>query len=63
MAHLNNFKNHKYQPTTLQMIGQKVKHAAEFIAMAKGAWDIGRTIYDTGRAIAPVAGAIATALI
>ena len=29
MAHLNNFKNHKFQPTTLQMIGQKVKHAAE----------------------------------
>jgi hypothetical protein len=47
----------------LHSIGSKVKNAAEFIAMAKGAWDIGRTIYDTGRAIAPVAGAIATALI
>jgi hypothetical protein len=63
MAYLHNFKNNKYQPSTLQQIGQKVKNAAEFIAMAKGAWDIGRTIYDTGRAIAPVAGAIATALI
>ena len=73
MAHLQNFKNHKYQPSMLQQIGQKVgiahrvfgavKNAAEFVAMAKGAWDIGRTIYDTGRALAPVAGAIATALI
>jgi malate/lactate dehydrogenase len=61
MASLHNFKNNKYQPSTIQQIGQKVKNAAEFIAMAKGAWDIGRTIYDTGRAIAPVAGAIATA--
>lgn len=40
------------------MIGQKVKHAAEFIAMAKGAWDVGRTIYETGRAIAPIAGTL-----
>ena len=63
MAHLNNFKKYPISTTTLQMIGQKVKHAAEFIAMAKGAWDVGRTIYETGRAIAPVAGAIATALI
>ena len=63
MAHLNNFKNNKYQPSTLQMIGHKVKHAAEFIAMAKGAWDEGRTIYETGRAIAPVAGAIATTML
>ena len=63
MVHLHNFKNNKYQPTTLQMIGQKVKHAAEFIALAKGAWDVGRTVNGTGRAIAPVAGSIATALI
>ena len=45
------------------MIGPKVKNAAEFIALAKGAWDVGRTIYETGRAIAPIAGSIATALI
>ena len=63
MVHLNNFRNNKYQPSTLQQIGQKVKHAAEFIAMAKGAWDIGRSIYETGRALAPIAGAVATALI
>ena len=63
MAYLHNFKNNKYQPSALQQIGQKVKNAAEFIAMAKGAWDIGKTIYDTGRAIAPVAGAIATAML
>lgn len=62
MAHLQNFKNNKYQPTMLQQIGQKVKNAAEFVALAKGAWDIGRTIYDTGRALAPIA-ATAAALI
>ena len=63
MANLHNFKNNKYQPSMLQQIGQKVKHAAEFIAMAKGAWDIGRGICETGRALAPIAGAVATALI
>jgi hypothetical protein len=63
MAHLHQFKNNKYQPSMLQQIGQKVKNAAEFIAMAKGAWDIGRSIYETGRALAPIAGAVATALI
>ena len=62
MANLHNYHN-RHQPSMLHSIGSKVKNAAEFIAMAKGAWDIGRTIYDTGRAIAPVAGAIATALI
>ena len=63
MAHLHQFKNNKYQPSMLQQIGQKVKNAAEFIAMAKGAWDIGRSVYETGRALAPIAGAVATALI
>ena len=63
MANLHNFKNNKYQPSMLQQIGQKVKNAAEFIAMAKGAWDVGRSIYDTGRALAPIAGAVATTLI
>ena len=63
MAHLHQFKNNKYQPSMLQQIGQKVKNAAEFVAMAKGAWDIGRSIYETGRALAPIAGAVATAII
>ena len=62
MANLHNFKNNKYQPSMLQQIGQKVKNAAECIAMAKGAWDIGRSIYETGRALAPIAGAVATTL-
>ena len=63
MAHLHNF-HHKQQPSLLQSIGNKVKNAAEFIAMAKGAWDIGRSIYDAGRAIAPVIGpAIGAALL
>ena len=30
--------------------------------MAKGAWDIGRSIYETCRALAPIAGAVATAI-
>ena len=65
MAHLNNFRNHnKYQPSMLQSIGNKVKNAAEFIALAKGAWDIGRSIYHAGQAIAPVIGpALGAALI
>ena len=65
MAHLHNFKNHnKYQPSMLQSIGNKVKNAAEFIALAKGAWDIGRSIYHAGQAIAPVIGpALGAALI
>ena len=63
MAHLHQFRNNKYQPSMLQQVGQKVKNAAEFIAMAKGAWDIGRSIYETGRALAPIAGAVATAMI
>ena len=63
MAHLHQFKNNKYQPSMLQQIGQKVKNAAEFIAMAKGAWDIGSSVYETGRALAPIAGAVATAMI
>jgi predicted small secreted protein len=48
----------------LQSIGNKVKNAAEFVALAKGAWDIGRSIYHAGQAIAPVIGpAIGAALI
>ena len=57
-------KNHKVQPSTLHMIGQKVRHAAEFIAMAKGAWDIGRSVYHGAQALALVIGpAIGAALI
>ena len=63
MAHLHNFHNKK-QPSMLHSIGEKVKNAAEFIAMAKGAWDIGKGIYDAGRAIVPVIGpAVAAAML
>ena len=63
MAHLHNFKS-KQQQSTLQSIGNKVKNAAEFIALAKGAWDIGRSIYHAGVAAAPyIAPAIGAALI
>ena len=56
MAHLSNHFHHKKQPSMLHSIGQKVKNAAEFIALAKGAWDIGKSIYHAGQAIAPVIG-------
>jgi hypothetical protein len=63
MAHLHNFK-HNQQPSMLYSIGTKVKNAAEFVAMAKGAWDIGRSIYHGAQAIAPIIGpAIGAALI
>ena len=54
MAHLHNYHN-RQQPSML--------HAAEFVAMAKGAWDIGRSIYHGAQALAPVAGSIAMALV
>ena len=38
----------------LQSIGSKIKNAAEFVALAKGAWDIGRSIYQAGQTIAPI---------
>ena len=58
MAHLNNF-HHEQQPSMLQSIGSKIKNAAEFVALAKEAWDIGRSIYQAGQTIAPIiAGAV-----
>ncbi len=53
MAHLSNF-HHKQQPSMLQSIGSKIKNAAEFVALAKGAWDVGRSIYQAGQTIAPI---------
>jgi hypothetical protein len=48
----------------IQSIGNKIKNAAEFVALAKGAWDIGRSIYQAGQTIAPIIGpAIGAALI
>jgi len=64
MAHLHNHFRNRQQPSTLQSIGSKVKNAAEFVALAKGAWDIGRSIYHAGVAAAPyIAPAIGAALI
>ena len=63
MAHLRNFQ-HKQQPSVMQSIGNKIKNAAEFVALAKGAWDIGRSIYQAGQIVAPMIGpAIGAALI
>ena len=62
MAHLHNYHN-KQQLSMLHSIGNKVKNAAEFVALAKGAWDIGRSIYHGAQALAPVAGSIAMALV
>ena len=53
MAHLHNFQ-HKQQPSMMQSIGNKIKGVAEFVALAKGAWDIGRSIYQAGQTIAPI---------
>jgi hypothetical protein len=64
MAHLHNHFRNRHQPSTLQSIGNKVKNAAEFVALAKGAWDIGRSIYHGAQAIPPIIGpAIGAALI
>jgi hypothetical protein len=40
MAHLHNYR-HRQQPSMISQIGQKVLHAAQFAAEAKGLWDLG----------------------
>ena len=61
MAHLHNFR-HRNQPSMISQIGQKVLHAAQFAAEAKGLWDLGRGIYQTAQTIGPYIGAAAPAL-
>ena len=61
MAHLHNYR-HRNQPSMISQIGQKVLHAAQFAAEAKGLWDLGRGIYQTAQTIGPYIGAAAPAL-
>ena len=62
MAHLGNHFRHRQQPSMISQIGQKVLHAAQFAAEAKGLWDLGRGIYQGAQPIAPYIGAAAPAL-
>ena len=61
MAHLHNYR-HRNQPSMISQIGQKVLHAAQFAAEAKGLWDLGKGIYQTAQTIGPYIGAAAPAL-
>ena len=61
MAHLHNYR-HRNQPSMISQIGQKVIHASQFAAEAKGLWDLGRGIYQTAQTIGPYIGAAAPAL-
>ena len=61
MAHLHNYR-HRQQPSWVSQIGQKVLHAAQFAAEAKGLWDLGKGIYQTAQTIGPYIGAAAPAL-
>jgi len=59
MASLHNVNKHRMQqPSFLDCVGQKIHHAVAIAGMAKGLYDVGRTIYTIGRAVAPVAGAL-----
>ena len=57
MASLHNYRNGHKPTSFLDGIGTKIKHVSQFIGAAKGLYDIGRSIYTTGRTIAPIVGA------
>jgi hypothetical protein len=42
----------------LHEIGQKVKHLPQVVGTIKGLYDVGKTIYTAGKAIAPIARAL-----
>ena len=56
MAHLHNVKNQN--TTFMSSIGEKVKHVAAAVGTAKGIYDVGRTIYQIGRAAIPMIEAL-----
>ena len=59
MASLHNVNTHRgRQPSFLENIGQKIQHVAAIAGMAKGLYDVGRTLYTVGRTVAPVACAL-----
>ena len=62
MAHIHHFPRHKYQPSMLESVGQKVKTVAEIAGAAKGIWDIGRMIYTGAQTLGPALGVAATLL-
>ena len=62
MAHLGNHYRHRNQPSMISQIGQKVLHAAQVAAEARGLWDLGKGIYQTAQTIGPYIGAAAPAL-
>ena len=58
MASLHNVNKHRgRQPSVLENIGQKIQHVAAIAGMAKGLYEVGRTLYTVGSAVAPVAAA------
>ena len=57
MASLHNYRN-GHKPSFMDGIGTKIKHVSQFIGAAKGLYDIGRSIYTTGRTLAPIVGAL-----
>ena len=54
MAHL-----YKNQKPWHEAVGQKIKTVSKYAAMAKGAFDVGKSIYEFGSTVAPY---IATAV-
>ena len=56
MAHLHNLRNQN--TTFMSRFGEKVKHVAAAVATAKGIYDVGRTIYQIGRAAIPMIEAL-----
>ena len=53
MAHLHHIK-HNTNYSCLTGVGEKVKHIAAVVGTVKGAYDVGRTIYQIGRAAIPM---------
>ena len=56
MAHLHNLRNQN--TTFMSRFGEKVKHVAAAVGTAKGIYDVGRTIYQIGRAAIPMIEAL-----
>ena len=50
-------------PSNMESIGQKVKSVAEIAGTLKGIWDIGSSIYQGVKTIAPIVTPIITAML
>ena len=53
MAHLHNLK-HNTNTSFLSGFSKKVKHVAAVVGTTKSLYDVGKTIYQIGRAAIPV---------